>query len=35
MLQLSLDEMYTSFLDDIYVTQRTATLGALTFEGQL
>jgi hypothetical protein len=35
MVQLSLDEMYTAFLDDLYVTDRTATLGAFTFEGQL
>jgi hypothetical protein len=35
MLQMSWDGMYTSFLDDLYVTSRTATLGALTFEGQL
>ena len=34
-LQMSWDGMYTSFLDDLYVTSRTATLGALTFEGQL
>jgi hypothetical protein len=34
-LQLTWDGMYTSFLDDLYVTERTATLGALTFEGQL
>ena len=26
--------MYTSFLDDLYLTQRTAELGALSFEGQ-
>ncbi|MGO9837388.1 MAG: DUF3570 domain-containing protein [Polyangiaceae bacterium] len=34
-LQLTWDGMYTSFLDDLYVTERTATLGALTFMGQL
>jgi hypothetical protein len=34
-LQLTWDGMYTSFLDDLYVTERTATLGALTFQGQL
>jgi len=35
MLQLSWDGMYTSFLDDLYVSNRTATLGSVTFEGQL
>ncbi len=35
MLQLSSDAMYTSFLDDLYVTSRTAILGALVFQGQL
>jgi hypothetical protein len=35
MLQLSSDVMYTSFLDDLYVTSRTAILGALVFQGQL
>jgi hypothetical protein len=34
-LQLSWDGMYTSFLDDLYLTQRTAMLGALTFLGEL
>jgi hypothetical protein len=34
-LQMSWDGMYTSFLDDLYVNSRTATLGALTIEGQL
>jgi hypothetical protein len=33
-LQLTGDLMYTSFLDDLYLTQRTAELGALSFEGQ-
>jgi hypothetical protein len=35
MLQLTWDAMYTSFLDDLYVTSRTAILGALVFQGQL
>jgi hypothetical protein len=35
MLQLSGDAMYSTFLDDLYVTDRTAVLGALVFEGQL
>jgi hypothetical protein len=34
-LQFSYDGMYTSFLDDLYVTQRTAMLGAFTFLGEL
>jgi hypothetical protein len=34
-LQLAWDGMYTSFLDDLYVTDRTAMLGALTFLGEL
>jgi hypothetical protein len=29
------DAMYTSFLDDLYLTNRTAVLGALTLEGEL
>ncbi len=33
-LQVTGDVMYTSFLDDLYVDQRTAELGALSFEGQ-
>ncbi len=33
-LQLTGDAMYTSFQNDLYVTQRTAELGALSFEGQ-
>jgi hypothetical protein len=33
-LQLTGDVMYTSFLDDLYLTSRTATLGALGFEGE-
>jgi hypothetical protein len=33
-LQLTGDAMYTSFSDDLYVTQRTAELGALSFEGE-
>jgi len=33
-LQLTGDVMYTMFLDDLYVTSRTATLGALGFEGE-
>jgi hypothetical protein len=33
-LQLTFDTMYTSFLDDLYVTSRTAILGALGLEGQ-
>jgi hypothetical protein len=32
-LQLTGDGMYTAFLDDLYVTKRTALLGALSFEG--
>jgi hypothetical protein len=34
-VQLSWDGMYTSFLDDLYVTQRTGILGAFTFLGEL
>ncbi len=34
-LQLAYDGMFTSFLDDLYVTQRTAMLGTLTFLGEL
>jgi hypothetical protein len=34
-LQLAWDGMFTSFLDDLYVTQRTAMLGTLTFLGEL
>ena len=33
-LQLTGDMMYTSFLDDLYLTHRTAILGALGLEGQ-
>jgi len=33
-LQLTTDAMYTSFLDDLFVTSRTAILGALGLEGQ-
>jgi hypothetical protein len=33
-LQLTGDAMYTSFLDDLYVTSRTAFLGALGLEGE-
>ncbi len=33
-LQLTSDAMYTSFLDDLYVTSRTAVLGALGLEGE-
>jgi|CZKU01.1.fsa_nt_gi hypothetical protein len=33
-LQWTGDAMYTSFLDDLFVTHRTAMLGALGFEGQ-
>ena len=33
-LQLTSDAMYTSFLDDLYLTHRTAVLGALGLEGQ-
>jgi hypothetical protein len=35
MLQLSGDGMYSAFLDDLYLTDRTAVLGALVFQGQL
>jgi hypothetical protein len=34
-LQFVWDGMYTSFLDDLYVTERTAILGSLTFLGEL
>jgi hypothetical protein len=34
-MQLTWDGMYTSFLDDLYVTDRTAMLGAFTFTGEL
>jgi hypothetical protein len=33
-LQLTSDAMYTSFLDDLYLTSRTAVLGALGLEGE-
>jgi hypothetical protein len=33
-LQLTGDAMYTQFLDDLYITSRTATLGALGLEGE-
>jgi Protein of unknown function (DUF3570) len=33
-LQLTGDGMYTSFLDDLFLTSRTAVLGALGLEGQ-
>lgn len=32
-VQLTADEMYTSFLDDLYLTNRIATVGALSVEG--
>jgi hypothetical protein len=35
MLQLTGDGMATSFLDDLYLTSRTALLGVLAFQGQL
>jgi hypothetical protein len=35
MLQLTGDAMYSSYLDDLYLTDRTAILGALVFEGRL
>jgi hypothetical protein len=35
MLQLTGDGMATSFLDDLYLTSRTAILGALSFQGQM
>jgi hypothetical protein len=35
MLQLTADWMSTSFLNDLYLTSRTAMLGALGFQGQL
>jgi len=31
--QLTADEMYTSFLDDLYLTSRIATIGAVSLEG--
>jgi hypothetical protein len=34
-LSLTCDAMYTSFLDDIYLTSRTGVLGALMVEGEL
>jgi hypothetical protein len=34
-LSMTADGMYTSFLDDLYLTQRTAVIGALTVEGEL
>jgi hypothetical protein len=34
-LSLTGDVMYTSFLDDLYLTSRTGGLGALTVEGEL
>jgi hypothetical protein len=34
-IQAAWDGMYTSYLDDLYITQRTAMLGALTFLGEL
>jgi hypothetical protein len=34
LLSLTGDTMYTSFLDDLYLTERTAYLGALTMETQ-
>jgi hypothetical protein len=33
-LQLTSDAMYTSFLDDLYIANRTAVLGALGLEGE-
>ncbi|HLK39615.1 MAG TPA: DUF3570 domain-containing protein, partial [Polyangiaceae bacterium] len=33
-LQLTGDAMYTSYLDDLYLTDRSAVLGALLFEGE-
>jgi hypothetical protein len=33
-LQLTSDAMYTSFLDDLFLTSRTAVLGALGLQGQ-
>jgi hypothetical protein len=32
-VQLTADEMYTSFLDDLYLTSRIATVGAISVEG--
>jgi hypothetical protein len=34
-LSFTADGMYTSFLDDIYLTQRTGVLGAIMVEGEL
>jgi hypothetical protein len=34
-LTLQGDVMYTSFLDDLYLSNRTGTIGSLTFEGEL
>jgi hypothetical protein len=34
-ISLTCDAMYTSFLDDIYLTSRTGVLGALMVEGEL
>jgi hypothetical protein len=34
-ISLTSDVMYTSFLDDIYLTSQTGVLGALTVEGEL
>jgi hypothetical protein len=34
-LQIAWDGMFTSYLDDLYITQRTAMLGTLTFLGEL
>jgi Protein of unknown function (DUF3570) len=33
-VQVTGDEMYTAFLNDLYVTSRVASLGALSFEGE-
>ncbi len=35
MLQLTWDGMYSAFLDDLYLNDRTAMLGALVFQGEL
>ena len=34
-LAFQADAMYTSFLDDLYLTERTGVIGSLTFEGEL
>lgn len=34
-VQLAWDGMFTSYLDDLYITQRTGMLGVLTFLGEL